>query len=1391
MARQDEIIRYVYEVSGDDSLTAAAKEILSLGDVSAETEAAIKKLADELAATKSATAAIDGYQQLAAAQNELADATDKAGLRLKFASEQEAASADVLREKNAALEAAKAAQADYATHADRMVLVERELKAAVKDAAAEQKTANAEWKSAGADLAAASKGYEQAATAQQKLAGQIAEMGGKIEAAGVSTRDLGAAQAELAARSTATQTAIGKIAAQAHTAAASAAELAAETKKHAAEQDQAAAAIKRHEAAAKAAAKETRNLGESTSIATGVLGKLKGVLATIGGLFSVASVVKGLKSIVGAGNDAEQALGQLDAALTSTGGAAGYNAEQLLAMAEQLRSTSQFSTEQIISAQTRMLSYVDVVGAQFPQAMQITIDQAARLGMSVEQSAEIVGKALQDPANAMASLSRQGFRLDESQKALLKSLQETGRMAEAQAIIMDMLTESYGGSAAAQRIGTIAGLWKALTDRLADFNKQIADSGLIDYFKGRLKALDDQIAAMAADGRLAEWARSIADAIIAGAKAVEGAAKFIYDYSAAIIGLAKAYALVKISSFLTGLSLIASGATKATGVVRLLSAAITAIPAVRLAVIGYAAVTLARSEIERLTDAIQRNLPSSDALSERVAALRAETVESAKRVGDAAAKFREFTDVQLQGAEAVAQMGAAQREAYAKSRDGLEKYLNLQVRYYELRRGASDLDAAELRYLDRLKERLAAAREASTAFGVGVKLDADAAANGITVGAQVIANKLAGIGGDADAAKKKIGELLTGFDKLEFGKLGDVALALQSIGEESAGAADRVTNGLGDALKKLSGAELLKFQQAATTAFYATGRSADRTAVVLRTTLASAMDRLKVDAARAGEAFTASGKDILATFEAVSSNALATGQQISAAFEQAINGAKTRAEAEALGKAFVALGERGRVGGAAVEVAMLRVRDRVREIDASIDPLADKFAQFGLKSQAALNAAAASAADFYAQVQAGAKAGVYAQEDVIRAFRAWADAAKAAAADSSDAVRAQVQTQIEARAATIGLTADLKRLGDTGEDAGKRTAKGFADAKSSIAGTSEIVSAVGSAGDRVAGSVDSATASIDRMAAQAEAARGPIQNFSVDLSDFSARAVQAFSNAQDAALRFGIQNSADLRAYIDNVNAANARIQESIDTQRVAAQTFTDTYSNLTETQLANIARQTGGYEHLLEQMQRTENSARTATGEFSMLNNADLSRVQSAAAAVAQQVQAIIDRAEAAKQSMESMADSLQDQIDQINGAQDQSEQRRYENQIEQLKKQAEQAGILDSAEYRDAVARASQLHSLKMQQIADEAAARKQSDAEAAARSADAARTAPTDRTTASDAGGGVSRSELNIKLSGTDLGNVDPNNTAAIQRLAQALLPEIMRQIQAAARNTGRGF
>lgn len=200
-------------------------------------------------------------------------------------------------------------------------------------------------------------------------------------------------------------------------------------------------------------AKET-----ASSVSSAFAGLLSGALLGVGFGTVFGKFIEETKN-------AQNEQAQLAAVLKSTGNAAGFTAAELNKMASGMAGV--VSEGDINRAQTRLLSYTGVVGDEFPRALQAAIDMSVRLGMTVEQSAETVGKALDVPSKGLTALSKQGFRFTEDQKKLVESLEQTGRVAEAQDVILKALESSYGGAADAAR-NTLGGALEALQNQIND-----------------------------------------------------------------------------------------------------------------------------------------------------------------------------------------------------------------------------------------------------------------------------------------------------------------------------------------------------------------------------------------------------------------------------------------------------------------------------------------------------------------------------------------------------------------------------------------------------------------------------------------------------------------------------------------------------------------------------------------------------------------------------------------------------------------------------------------------------------------------------------------------------------------------------------------------------------
>tara|TARA_R100001198_G_C5222343_1_gene204036 strand:- start:32 stop:1516 length:1485 start_codon:yes stop_codon:yes gene_type:complete len=176
----------------------------------------------------------------------------------------------------------------------------------------------------------------------------------------------------------------------------------------------------------------------------------------------------------------EDALAQVRAGLEATSNAAGFTIKQFEDMAAQLQKTSTFGDDEILRGVTAQLqTFTNITGPEFADAQQAILDVAVKTQQDLKSTSIQLGKALNDPIANLGALSRTGIQFAEDQKEVIKSLFESGRKSEAQAMILKELQRQYGGAAeAASKAGL--GPFKQLSNSLGDtseaFGKIIVDA---------------------------------------------------------------------------------------------------------------------------------------------------------------------------------------------------------------------------------------------------------------------------------------------------------------------------------------------------------------------------------------------------------------------------------------------------------------------------------------------------------------------------------------------------------------------------------------------------------------------------------------------------------------------------------------------------------------------------------------------------------------------------------------------------------------------------------------------------------------------------------------------------------------------------------------------------
>lgn len=242
--------------------------------------------------------------------------------------------------------------------------------------------------------------------------------------------------------------------------------------------------------------KSVKNSSSAASNSLGMLGKsLIGLSAVYAGGRFISETTK-LFDIQ------EKAVAKVGQAIKSTGMAAGFTLDQLTAEASALQEKTLFGDEDILNnATAQLLTFTNIAGDNFKRTQTVALDLATVLDQDLKSASIQLGKALNDPVANLSALSRSGIQFSTSQKDVIKQLATTGRLAEAQGVILQELERQYGGQAkAAAEVGL--GPYKQLSNSLGDVQEKVGglfiEIGvkLLPVFRGTVKLLDSVVTAI-------------------------------------------------------------------------------------------------------------------------------------------------------------------------------------------------------------------------------------------------------------------------------------------------------------------------------------------------------------------------------------------------------------------------------------------------------------------------------------------------------------------------------------------------------------------------------------------------------------------------------------------------------------------------------------------------------------------------------------------------------------------------------------------------------------------------------------------------------------------------------------------------------------------------------
>ncbi|WP_444901407.1 hypothetical protein ACJJIG_17880 [Microbulbifer sp. SSSA007] len=217
-----------------------------------------------------------------------------------------------------------------------------------------------------------------------------------------------------------------------------------------------------------------RGAAQGVAAIDGPLGGVSGRVGALNGLLTngaaswalfgagVAGVTAVFYQSIRAGEEMERQQLKIEGLLKATGSASGRTAQQLDDQVRSVARATLASVTGIREAQGVLLTFKGVQGPVFDDAIRLSQDLSAVMGGDAKSAALQLGKALEEPSTGLTALKRAGVSFTEQEKEQIKTLEQSGRVAEAQRMILLKLEQQVGGAGSAE-----AGGLTGATDSLA------------------------------------------------------------------------------------------------------------------------------------------------------------------------------------------------------------------------------------------------------------------------------------------------------------------------------------------------------------------------------------------------------------------------------------------------------------------------------------------------------------------------------------------------------------------------------------------------------------------------------------------------------------------------------------------------------------------------------------------------------------------------------------------------------------------------------------------------------------------------------------------------------------------------------------------------------------
>lgn len=191
-----------------------------------------------------------------------------------------------------------------------------------------------------------------------------------------------------------------------------------------------------------------QTIDNATSQITGVKKSVEGLgdaAESLRGIFEGVFAAFSVHELVESITDAQEATQNLDRLYATFGDHVGILKQDILDYADAIGKTTTVANTEAIKGQTALLSYTSLTGNAFRQTRDLVIDLAAQMGGDAVAAANDLGRALESPTQGIRLLRQEGIVLEPAQRRLIQNFEETGRTAEAQSYLIELLQARLHG----------------------------------------------------------------------------------------------------------------------------------------------------------------------------------------------------------------------------------------------------------------------------------------------------------------------------------------------------------------------------------------------------------------------------------------------------------------------------------------------------------------------------------------------------------------------------------------------------------------------------------------------------------------------------------------------------------------------------------------------------------------------------------------------------------------------------------------------------------------------------------------------------------------------------------------------------------------------------------